>query len=177
MGEPVVYFIRHADRVKVGMTSDLAQRFSMINKRCDGEAVLIGAILGGYEIERTIHREFAAFASGGEWFELDPIVESSIAALIKRRGIKPDAAPPDDDAIEDEQENSDRKLVAEATAIIKRLIHDTMRTEDMNAKSALRHVSRMLGMSESRIFKLKYEPPPSLSAGTYLAIKKWSGDL
>ena len=177
MTEPVVYFIRHAGRVKVGTTSDLAKRFSMLNKRCDGDAVLIGAIFGGYEIERTLHREFAAFKAGGEWFDFDPIVESSITALINRRGIRIDAIPSGDNTAEAEQESADRKLVKEATSIIERLICKVVRTEEISAGLALLHVSRLIGISESRAYKLRYEPPASLSAATYLAIKKLAESL
>lgn len=64
---PIVYFIAHGDRVKIGFTSNL-------KKRVNGLALRPGSILlaldGGVDLERSLHARFAdARVDDTEWFE------------------------------------------------------------------------------------------------------------
>jgi hypothetical protein len=59
----VVYYIRFADRIKIGTSSRPKQRLAAIRHE-----ELLAFERGGRELEQRRHIEFAALREGGEWF-------------------------------------------------------------------------------------------------------------
>ena len=72
----VVYYLRYADRIKIGTSSRPRQRLAAI-----WHDELLAFELGGRALERQRHREFAGLREGGEWFRARPALVSHIAAL------------------------------------------------------------------------------------------------
>ncbi|MFF9240089.1 GIY-YIG nuclease family protein [Streptomyces sp. NPDC014801] len=58
-----VYYVRCGRLIKIGMTTNLANRFGSIRPN---EVLAIEP--GGAELERALHKQFAALRAGGEYF-------------------------------------------------------------------------------------------------------------
>lgn len=68
--EPVVYFIRHGERIKIGTTRNLRGRIAALSLRAE-DALL--ALKGDEAFEGTLHTHFAHLRDGDtEWFEAAP---------------------------------------------------------------------------------------------------------
>ncbi len=67
---PCVYFIRSADRVKIGKTTCLSQRLATL-RRTHPDAAVIGVIesLDFAKIERDLHQQYTEYRLEGEWFK------------------------------------------------------------------------------------------------------------
>ncbi|WP_406082998.1 GIY-YIG nuclease family protein (plasmid) [Streptomyces zaomyceticus] len=64
--EPVVYFIRNGNRLKIGTTTELKRRIRTLALRAENVVLLVP---GGQPIERTFHAQFADLRIGNsEWF-------------------------------------------------------------------------------------------------------------
>lgn len=57
--------------VKIGRTTGLKMRFKAIRNGCP-DAILIGTLPCGRELEKYLHAMFASKIAGGEWFNLGP---------------------------------------------------------------------------------------------------------
>lgn len=70
-----VYFVRQAcvcypeGPIKIGSADNVAQRLGGLQTSSPYEVVLLHSLLGGYELERRLHEEFAEERLFGEWFE------------------------------------------------------------------------------------------------------------
>ncbi|MFD5663431.1 GIY-YIG nuclease family protein [Streptomyces anthocyanicus] len=81
--EPIVYFIRHGDRIKIGTTRNLRGRIAALSLRND-DALL--ALRGGDAFEGSLHRHFAHLRSGDtEWFR----AAADLLEFIARMSAKP----------------------------------------------------------------------------------------
>lgn len=82
-GAGVVYYIRFADRVKIGTSTNIAQRLKAIY-----HDELMATEPGGPGLEAQRHREFAEYLVPGqrEWFFLTPEVKSHIDGVLERFG-------------------------------------------------------------------------------------------
>ena len=78
----VVYYLRYADRVKIGTSSAPRTRLAAIRHE-----ELLALEPGGRPLEQQRHREFAALREGGEWFTLASPLREHIDAL---RAAQPD---------------------------------------------------------------------------------------
>jgi hypothetical protein len=77
----VVYYLRRADSVKIGTTSNPRQRFAALL-----HDEVLAFELGGRAVEQQRHTEFADDRLGtSEWFELTPRLRAHIAALAAGR--------------------------------------------------------------------------------------------
>lgn len=64
-----VYFAFAGGRIKIGTTTtDVLFRLKNISNSLPEPLVLIGDILGGFALERAVHRHFEPFKIKGEWF-------------------------------------------------------------------------------------------------------------
>lgn len=72
----VVYYLRFADRVKIGTSARPRQRLQAIRHE-----ELLAFEPGGRSLEQRRHREFATIREGGEWFALTPDLAAHITAL------------------------------------------------------------------------------------------------
>ncbi|WP_100810124.1 GIY-YIG nuclease family protein [Microbacterium sp. BR1] len=72
----VVYYLRYADRIKIGTSARPRQRLGAI-----WHDELLAFELGGRALEQQRHRHFAAWREGGEWFRAAPELLTHIAAL------------------------------------------------------------------------------------------------
>lgn len=82
--EPLVYFIRHGDRVKIGTTTDLRKRVVGLSLRVDNVALILP---GDAEVEHAYHRRFDALRVGDtEWFTDEPPLSDFIATWAQKVG-------------------------------------------------------------------------------------------
>lgn len=72
----VVYYIRYADRIKIGTSAGPRRRLAAL--RYDE---LLAFERGGRALERRRHEQFAALRLGGEWFDAAAPLRQHIAAL------------------------------------------------------------------------------------------------
>ncbi|WP_246087510.1 GIY-YIG nuclease family protein [Paramicrobacterium agarici] len=72
----VVYYIRYADRVKIGTSHKPRQRL-----RALWHNELLAFERGGRDVERRRHVQFAHLREGGEWFRADTVLLEHAAAL------------------------------------------------------------------------------------------------
>ena len=82
MSESVVYAIAAQDRVKIGYTTNLPQRMKNIQSACSVPIVCLGTTPGGVELERALHRQFAASRLHGEWFRLTGVERTQLLARL-----------------------------------------------------------------------------------------------
>lgn len=68
----VVYFVGGHGQVKIGYTSNLANRISALSGAAGTELNVLRTIDGGRPTERWLHKKFAAYRTHGEWFEYHP---------------------------------------------------------------------------------------------------------
>lgn len=61
--EPIVYYMKMGDLVKIGTSVNIAGRLEALNPER-----LLAVEMGGYQIEAERHRQFAADRNHGEWF-------------------------------------------------------------------------------------------------------------
>lgn len=71
--QPIVYFVQGVDGgpIKIGVATDPKRRLATLQH---GSPVLLRALIimpGGFEMERQLHRLFAAGRMHGEWFDPD----------------------------------------------------------------------------------------------------------
>lgn len=80
--DPLVYFIRNGDRVKIGWTTNLRQRLSALALPQDSVALTIP---GASAEETALHHRFARARIGrSEWFTATQEIEAYIAAQRQR---------------------------------------------------------------------------------------------
>ena len=72
----VVYYIRYADRVKIGTSSRPRQRLAAL-----WHEELLAFEAGDRRVERRRHEQFAHLREGGEWFRADPELLAHATAL------------------------------------------------------------------------------------------------
>lgn len=72
----VVYYLRFADRIKIGTTANPRQRFGQL--RFDE---LLAFERGDRRVERRRHEQFAAVRLGGEWFAAAPALVSHVESI------------------------------------------------------------------------------------------------
>jgi hypothetical protein len=79
-----VYFIEAvgADRVKIGVSRNVEQRFSQLAASFPGPLKLLGKVTGGRAREGSLHRRLANFHIGGEWFHLTAGVRAVVGEVI-----------------------------------------------------------------------------------------------
>jgi hypothetical protein len=70
----VVYYLRWADRIKIGTSHRPRQRLAAI-----WHEELLAFERGDRALEQRRHREFAELREGGEWFRADPRLLDHIA--------------------------------------------------------------------------------------------------
>ncbi|GHG15093.1 hypothetical protein GCM10017667_55730 [Streptomyces filamentosus] len=76
-----VYFIRIGQLVKIGMTTNLARRFTSLRPN---EVLAIQP--GGLDDETALHSQFASMRAGGEYFHPGPALQDHIRKLRDELG-------------------------------------------------------------------------------------------
>ena len=87
--DPVVYFARMGNRVKIGWTTNLKRRMSALALPMSAVAHLVD---GGPAEEAELHRLFAASRIGrSEWFEITPGLTAVMALSVRADAMADDA--------------------------------------------------------------------------------------
>ncbi|MFE1111177.1 GIY-YIG nuclease family protein [Streptomyces rochei] len=84
--EPLVYFIRAGDLVKIGTTVDLVARLKTFNVP---NLVVLATEPGYYKRERELHQQFRELHHQGEWFRLEGSLVDYINAIRARHDTPP----------------------------------------------------------------------------------------
>lgn len=79
-GDPVVYYIRFGDRIKIGTTQNLSSRLASLP-----HDELLAVERGDRDLEQERHKQFGQYriTRRGEWFTLGPELLEHIAVLPK----------------------------------------------------------------------------------------------
>ncbi|MFD5675599.1 GIY-YIG nuclease family protein [Streptomyces sp. NPDC127040] len=86
--DPVVYFLRNGERVKIGYTVNLYDRITSLSLRRTDILLLLD---GGRALEADMHRRFHSYRiRTTEWFEL----EGELRAFIESRPRRPERGIP-----------------------------------------------------------------------------------
>lgn len=77
-----VYFVsaRDLDMIKIGYAFNPVHRYKTLRIFSPVPLTLEGAIPGGYDKERELHKKFALARSHGEWFRMCPGIQAEIDA-------------------------------------------------------------------------------------------------
>lgn len=80
-----VYFVtaRDVDLVKIGYAFNPLARYRHLRTSSPIELRLEGAIPGGFDKERELHKRYAKERMRGEWFRITPAIEAEIEASTK----------------------------------------------------------------------------------------------
>lgn len=80
-----VYFVATFDErfVKIGFSTDVAQRVRALNAANPEPLNLLGSVPGTPADERAWHIRLAAHRAGGEWFRLAPAVQAAILETFR----------------------------------------------------------------------------------------------
>lgn len=74
--DPVVYYMRLGDRVKIGTTKNIMARLETFNPE-----ELMALEKGGHSVERARHRTFDDLRTSGEWFRLEHPLDAFVALV------------------------------------------------------------------------------------------------
>lgn len=77
--DPVVYYVRFADRIKIGTTICLRGRIDTLP-----HDEILATEPGGAEVERERHMQFAEYWITGEWFRAGPLLLRHVADLAEK---------------------------------------------------------------------------------------------
>lgn len=104
----MIYFIRCADRIKIGFSENPKVRLSKISADAPFPCELLGAVEGDTSVEDAFHSKWAAHRAHGEWFFDVPAItdwieensryespvrfETNFCGIKVRRGVPKDLA-------------------------------------------------------------------------------------
>lgn len=79
----MIYFITARDlcRVKIGFSSNPRVRFAKMQSDSPVSLTLERVTVGGVDVERLLHAQFASARVAGEWFDLSPEIEAHMTTL------------------------------------------------------------------------------------------------
>ena len=76
-----IYFIKSANKVKIGYTKNVRKRKKYIQSHCSEKCELLVLIPGDRKLEKEIHQHFKKYKSHGEWFLLGEDLKNYIKRL------------------------------------------------------------------------------------------------
>lgn len=76
-----ICFIKSAGLVKIGFSTDVANRLSNLRVGCPVDANLVAAIPGTEDTESYFHKTFAKLREKGEWFRLEGVLERMLSVM------------------------------------------------------------------------------------------------
>lgn len=81
-----MYFIhaRITNRLKIGIANDVDDRFNFLLRENADDLVLLGKVLGGYELEQSLHDELKELREHNEWFEYTDEAKELVARELSR---------------------------------------------------------------------------------------------
>jgi hypothetical protein len=83
--EPLIYFIAaERDLIKIGFSTNLASRLRSLRTAHPGELRILLAIPGSRDDEQQLHRRFAEFRVGREWFRSSKTINDYISECIQQ---------------------------------------------------------------------------------------------
>jgi hypothetical protein len=98
--EPLVYFISaEPDLIKIGCTTNLSSRLRSLRTAHPNELRILLAMPGSRDDEQELHRRFAEFRVGREWFRRSKPIDDYIASkcgLRAKSDLEADEEPDND---------------------------------------------------------------------------------
>ncbi|WP_381801153.1 GIY-YIG nuclease family protein [Streptomyces niveus] len=86
--DPVVYFLRNGERVKIGTTTNLRARITALSLRQSDVILLLD---GGRTLEAAMHRRFSSHRQAGtEWFNFADEIKDFVRARPRSGKLNPD---------------------------------------------------------------------------------------
>jgi hypothetical protein len=86
--DPVVYFLRNGNRVKIGWTTNLRGRVSSLSLSLSlPMSAVLATVPGGPAEETGMHGRFASAHIEHEWFEFTPDIEAFVGTLVTERPV------------------------------------------------------------------------------------------
>ena len=82
--DPVVYFLRNGNRVKIGWTTNLQGRIRSLSLPM---SAVLATMPGGPAQESDMHGRFASAHIEHEWFEFTPDIEAFVGTLVTDRAV------------------------------------------------------------------------------------------
>lgn len=79
--EPVVYFIRMGDLIKIGTSANFLSRVKSLRSQYSGQLTVIATTTGYFNVEQRYHEKFEHLRKYGEWFEAAPELLAEIDQL------------------------------------------------------------------------------------------------
>lgn len=161
----VVYVIGapNSGVVKIGRSTNLPTRFTMIQTGCPFEVEVRFSVEGASRLEHQLHAEFGQFRTYGEWFdfgELDPVTE--VAGAVRR--LQPIAVSESERQTMREQLSELKLLRVESAALQNVAIAETERlvVRALNLSIGPSEVARLAGVTDSyvRTLRRKANIPP-----------------
>lgn len=78
----IVYFLRAGDFIKIGKTTGTPDhRVSQLKTGCPFPIEVVATTPGGLDVERALHKRFAALRAHGEWFHAAPDLLAHVATI------------------------------------------------------------------------------------------------
>lgn len=80
-----LYFVQCGEDgpIKIGVSREPWRRLQLLQNGCPYVLRMLGAVIGGVNLEPLLHQQFADYHIRGEWFEPVPELLAKIAELKK----------------------------------------------------------------------------------------------
>lgn len=174
-----VYFLENRDTnlIKVGKTVNLRPRINKVSRDVGASLSCIGAIPGGYLLERSIHKDFKSFRVVGEWFENNKYVVDSINDLVTERGLFGQKAIEEfSQSLIGSNPENEQSFVDFAAIIVHGNVDDYAK-ETASKSDAIAAYAVDAGISHSLAWSLVYRPPTQIGADAFFKILATNHDV
>jgi hypothetical protein len=88
-----IYFVFSPSQkaIKIGFSTDVAQRIADLNTALSEPLILLGTLPGVMDDEKQLHRLFASWRLSGEWFTDDGVIRDFVVASLDRMDVTVEA--------------------------------------------------------------------------------------
>ncbi len=79
-----VYFLRAGNFIKIGFSTRVQERISMMQTGCPYELILLGTMQGSLKDEKNLHKKFSLFRARAEWFRAEAELLEYIESVTEK---------------------------------------------------------------------------------------------